>query len=114
MGFCIWGLSWLSCGIIGLFKWLLSFFLPEIPDPIYFFVSLAISSVMVYILGALLGRIGGIILSIIGILGTAVTAGTSLIITIIGLLLVFFGKPKLLILLNLILYVLCAACYGIG
>lgn len=113
MAFCIWGLSWISCGIVDLFKWTIGLFLPGISSQLYFFVALIISSIAVYILGAMLGRVGGIILSIVGMVGALVTAGTSLILTVIGMVMVFFGNPKLLVLLNLGIFGLCALCHGI-
>ncbi|MDI6798888.1 MAG: hypothetical protein QMD12_02745 [Candidatus Aenigmarchaeota archaeon] len=114
MGLCIWGLSWLACGIVGLFKWIIDLFAPGIPGPIIFFVALGASSLLVYLLGILLGRAGGILLSVVGILGALLTAGTTLILTLIGVLMAFLGKPKLLVLLNLAIFAICAACYGIG
>jgi len=113
MGYCIWGLSWLSCGIVDLFKWGISLFLPGVPSQLYFFVALIVSSIAVYIAGIVAGRAGGIILSVVGMAGALVTAGTSLILTVIGMIMVFFGNPKLLVLLNLGIFGLCALCYWI-
>jgi len=114
MELCIWGLSWFSCGIIGLFKMIFGLFLPGISGPIFFFVTLVISSITIYILSAVLGKTGGVILMVVGIIGALVSAGTTLILTLIGFIMTFFGKSKLLVLLNLGLFALCAACYGIG
>ncbi|HKZ45426.1 MAG TPA: hypothetical protein VJ343_01855 [archaeon] len=114
MGFCIWGLSWLSCGIVSIFKAIFGFFLPGIPSSVFFFVALAISSISIYLLGIFLGRTGGILLTVVGIVGALFSAGTTLILSLIGILMIFFGKPQLLVLLNLGLFALCATCYGIG
>lgn len=119
MGFCIWGLSWLSCGVVNIFKMISDVFLPGFPSAVFFFIFLAISSILIYIMSILLGRTGGILLTIVGFIGAFISAGATLILSVIGFLMIFFfGKPKLLVLLNLGLgfgiFALCVLCSGIG
>lgn len=113
MEFCIWGLSFLACGTKALFSFILGFFMPpNIPPMIYFLILLIFSSVVIYLIGLLLGKIGGMILAVVGIVGALVTGGLSLVLTLIGFIMIFLGDPKMLVLLNFIFFMLCSLCYG--
>ena len=110
MGFCIWGISFLACGSAALYNLILGFF--GLSGFMLWIGGLIISCIVVYILAMMLGRIGGILLMILGALGALFTVGASLILTVFGLVFVLIGKPKLLVGINILLYMLCMACYA--
>jgi len=110
MGFCIWGISFLACGSAALYNLILGFL--GLSGLLVWVLGLIISCVVIYILAMMLGKIGGILLMIVGVLGALFTVGATLILTVFGFILVFLGKPKLLVGINIILYVLCMVCYA--
>lgn len=115
MGYCVWGLSFLACGTPNIFNFFLDIFLPdEVPTLLFYLISLVLSSVVIYLLAKMLGRIGGMLLMVLGVLGSLFTAGISLVLTLIGFILTFLGGAAMLvIIINVISYLLCIACYVI-
>ena len=110
MGFCIWGVSFLACGVSTPYHWLLQFF--GITGFSLWIAAFIVSCAVVYISAMMLGRIGGILLMIVGLFGALFTVGATLILTAFGFILTFLGKPKLLVGINIVLYMLCMACYA--
>lgn len=95
------------CGGIHVFRWFVSMFVP-LEGAALNILSLFASSVLIYVLAKLLGRIGGVILMTVGGLGAVFTGGASLVLSVLGFLLTVFSKAAILIvLLNVGLYALC-------
>jgi hypothetical protein len=116
MGFCIWGISWAACSTRTLFTWILSLFVQGLPTPIAFLAALIISSILLYILGMVLAKVGPIfnaVIGIAGLVGAAFTMGATIIIAIIGFVMAAFGRPWLLVGINIALFIICALCYGL-
>lgn len=94
----------------GIISWFVG---PGIPGMVYFFISLFISSIALYIIAIMLGKIGGMILAAIGLVGMVFSAGATLVLTILGVIMIFVGdNPKLIVLGNIALFVLCVLCSG--
>jgi len=80
MGFCIWGISFLACGSAALYNLILGFL--GLSGLLVWVLGLIISCVVIYILAMMLGKIGGILLMIVGVLGALFTVGATLILTV--------------------------------
>jgi hypothetical protein len=74
-------------------------------------LGLVISSIVLFISVKILGKIGGILLIVIGIIGAFVSAGAALIISVIGFVLLIFGQSANLILIgNILAFILAIIC----
>lgn len=70
--------------------------------------TLVLTSIITYLMAKMFGRIGGIVLAVIGIVGALVTGGTTLILTLLGAVLIFWGKAaRALVVVNVLLFALC-------
>jgi hypothetical protein len=75
-------------------------------------VTLAISSIFVFIMAKIFGRIGGVIMMALGLVGSLLTFGISLLLTLLGIILIIYEKAwPFIVLSNIIAVVLCMACY---
>jgi hypothetical protein len=110
MGACIWGISFLACGSAALYHLILG--AAGISGMAMWIIGLIVSCIVIYVLGMMLGRVGGVLLMVVGALGALFTLGATLIITVFGFVLTFIGKPKLLVGINIVLYMICMACYA--
>ena len=88
---CGFFIDWIACGPIKLPLWLLSWILPG-EGILTNIIALLIILFVVYISVKTLGATGGILLMVVGIAGFAFTAGTSIILTIIGFIATMTGK----------------------
>jgi len=111
MGFCIPIISalakfytWTSTLVLG---W--AFHMSGIP---LLLLGMAITSIVLYITLKILHGIGGLILIVIGIIGAAFSAGTSLIISLIGVVFLISGEAAGLIVIgNILAFILAIICY---
>jgi len=73
--------------------------------------SLVVSSILIYLFYRFLGAIGGLVLTVIGILGAAVSGGTTLALTFIGLLMILLSKAgHIVIIINIGIFLLTLIC----
>lgn len=76
-------------------------------------IAMAFSSVLIYLYVKFLGKIGGILMIVIGVAGAAFSAGTTLGLTILGFVLAFVSKKaELIVVLNVLIFVLYLLCYS--
>jgi hypothetical protein len=95
------------CSGIKLFRIKLGLVLPLQGMPLTI-ATLVISSLMTYFTAKTFGKIGGIVLAVLGIVGALFSLGTTLILTIIGVLMVFWSNAaKTLVIINAVLFALC-------
>ena len=74
-------------------------------------LGMAITSISLYLSLKILGKIGGLILIIIGIIGIAFSFGTSLIISVIGLVFLISGEAAgLIVIVNILAFILAIIC----
>jgi len=110
MGYCIPIISslvkfytWTSTLILG---WI--FHLSGIP---LLLLGMVITSIVTYLTLKILGKIGGLILIIIGIAGAAFSFGTSLAISLIGFIFIISGEAAGLIVIgNIMAFILAIIC----
>lgn len=94
------------CGGVHTFRSILSLFLSS--NGLLNIASIVLSSILIYILAKILGKIGGIILTIIGVAGTLFTAGLSLALSLVGVLIMLFERSVMIIIaINMGMYLLC-------
>lgn len=110
MAFCIPVISSLAKFYVSVFTFFLKFFIP-LEGITLTLAALVISSGLIFLFGKMLGRLGGILLMVIGIIGAFFSAGTTLIITAIGTVLFFYGRAtNLIVLLNILFFGLAILC----
>jgi len=111
MEYCIPFFSWFACGGVNIYNFIIGLFFPITGLPLHL-LTLVISSVFVFIMAKVLGKIGGVILMILGIAGSLFTFGISLLLTFLGTILLIYEKAwPLVVMLNIISVVLCIVCY---
>jgi len=111
MGYCIPIIStlarfytWTSTLVLG---WI--FHLSGIP---LLLVGMITTSIGLYLSLKILGKMGGIMLIVIGFIGAAFSAGTSLIISLLGFIFLIFGEAAGLIVIgNIVVFILAIICY---
>lgn len=75
-------------------------------------MTLAISSIFVFVMAKIFGRIGGVIMMALGLVGSLLTFGISLLLTLLGLILIIYEKAwPFIVLLNIIAVFVCMVCY---
>jgi hypothetical protein len=100
-------LSIFVCGNVILFKGIL-FWIFHLEGPMLHIAAMLISTALIYMSARLMGKIGGILISVIGVAGALFTGGTSLLLTAFGLIMVFYSNAaKWVALLNIFTYLIC-------
>ncbi len=95
------------CGWVHIFRGIFGIFVP-LEGIVLTIASAIISSIIIYILAKTLGRIGGMLLAGVGLVGALFTAGISLTLTIIGVLITLFERSVMLIvIINIGLHATC-------
>jgi hypothetical protein len=110
MGYCIPIISALSKIYVDVWTFFLKFFI-HLNGVSLVLAGLLISSVLLFISLKILGKLGGFMLILIGIIGAFFSFGTSLIISVIGFVLLIFGESANLILIgNILVFILAIIC----
>jgi hypothetical protein len=95
----------------GPWNFILGLFLRSLQGIPLTLISLVVSSLVIYLFYKFLGKIGGLILIVIGIAGSFFSAGTTLALTVIGILLFFLSNfVWLIVLINCVIFLASIAC----
>jgi hypothetical protein len=103
---CGFFVDWIACGPIKLLAWIL-------PGEgiVTNIIALFITVFFTYVFIRASGKIGGILLMVVGIAGAAFTAGVSIALTVIGFIATMMGKKAGLIAgLTFIMGIICIIC----
>ncbi|MBU5537451.1 MAG: hypothetical protein QW818_01415 [Candidatus Aenigmatarchaeota archaeon] len=113
MGFCIPLFSFLSKIYVTVFTFFTKlFFGGEGIQAVL--ITMLVSSVIIYLYTKYLGKVGAILMIIVGVAGAAFSAGTTLSLTILGFVLMFVSSnAKIIVGLNVLVFVLYLLCYSI-
>ena len=110
MVFCIPLLSFLAKIYVTIFTFFIKLFTGS-EGTTAVLITMVVSSVILYFYTKMLGKLGGIIMIVLGIAGAAFSAGTTLGLTVLGFVLTFVsGEAKVIVGLNVLAFVLYLLC----
>jgi len=110
MGFCLPVFSFLAKIYVTIFTFFTKIFVgSEGIEAIL--IAMVVSSVIIYLYTKFLGKIGGILMIVIGVAGAAFSAGTTLALTVVGFILAFVSSNAMVLVgLNVLIFVLHLLC----
>jgi len=113
MGFCIPVISWMAKNHVIIITWMTGLGrIHGVTDTTQIILGCIISTILVWIIGKVLGKVGGIILIILGFVGIP-AGGIGIALIVIGIIFLVIGaSAEVAALLNASTFLLYLLCYG--